>query len=372
MRKYEKKGENKSVANLINDQNVHYVKFMRGSISAWEALKATPEKISNDTLYFIYQNAATSTEGKLYLGLKLISGTGSGSSGDINIQDLQDVYIDGEALEDKQILVYNDTTQRWENSALSTIINTAVGIMQGATASTAGLSGLVPVPAAGMQGRFLRGDATWAKIDIPTFNTDIFSLDNDQNYILNGYNLAPVGSVPIKTENGIEWTESQVGKLNYKITTLEKIQNQLSGVDPEPIDPTAVYLIDNGNDSSSGNKYTEYIVVNDHLEQIGTFGSVNLTEYVKITTFNTEVTKLENVLYDQINQQTGETDLGLISRVQHIENTFVTKAEIGDLNQLILSDGNSTLVEEVNTINSSLTSLADRMKWQELQGQNNN
>ena len=137
------------VPNLFNDPNVHYVKFMRGSVAAWEALKLTPNKISNDTLYFIYQNAETSTDGKLYLGLKLISGVGSGSTGDININDIGDVYIDNEILADKQILVYNETTEQWENTSLSTIINTAVGVMQGATASAAGISGLVPVPQAG-------------------------------------------------------------------------------------------------------------------------------------------------------------------------------------------------------------------------------
>ena len=54
--------------NVLNDSNVHYVKFMRGSIAAWNILKTTPENISNDTLYFIYENAETSTDGKLYLG----------------------------------------------------------------------------------------------------------------------------------------------------------------------------------------------------------------------------------------------------------------------------------------------------------------
>jgi len=96
------------VPNLSNDPNIHYVKFMRGSTAAWEILKATPEKISDDTLYFIYENAQTSRDGKLYLGLKLISGVGEGSTGDININDIGDVNIDGETLADKQILVYND------------------------------------------------------------------------------------------------------------------------------------------------------------------------------------------------------------------------------------------------------------------------
>ncbi len=372
MRKYEKKGENKYVANLINDPNVHYVKFMRGSITAWETLQTTPEKISNDTLYFIYQNAETSTEGKLYLGQKLISGVGNGGnvSGDISINDLENVYIDDESLADKQILVYNDTTERWENTSLSTIIDTAVGIMQGATPTVAGVSGLVPVPKAGDQGKFLRGDGAWSVINIPTFNTDIFSLDSDQQYILNGYNLAPQGSIPIKTSNGIEWSSSVVGTLDYQITTMEKIQAQISGLDPEPIRPEVIYLIDNGNDPSSGNKYDEYIVVNNHLEQIGTFGNVNLTEYVKITTFNTEVSKLNDVLYDKTDSQTGNTIPGLVSRVAYLETNCVTKAEIGNLNDLLLTAGNENLVQEVNTINSNLTSLTERMKWQELNERN--
>lgn len=358
--------------NLNNDPNVHYVKFMRGSVAAWNALKLTPEKISDDTLYFIYQNAQTSTEGKLYLGQKLISGVGEGGfSGDININDIGDVYIDDETLADKQILVYNDTTEQWENTSLSTIINTAVGVMRGATATAAGISGLVPVPQAGDQNKFLRGSGTWSTINIPTFNTDIFSLDSNQQYILNGYNLAPVGSLPIKTSNGIEWSNSVVGTLDYQITTMEKIQAQIAGTDPEPIRPEVIYLIDNGNDPSSGNKYDEYIVVNNHLEQIGTFGNVNLTEYVKITTFNTEVSKLEDVLYDHTNTQTGETDFGLISRVSYLETNYVTKASIGDLEQLLLTPGNHNLVEEVNSMNLNLLTLEERMKWQELNGNNN-
>lgn len=40
--------------------------------------------------------------------------------------------------------------------------NTTYSPMSGATASKAGTSGLVPAPAAGKQGQFLRGDGTWA------------------------------------------------------------------------------------------------------------------------------------------------------------------------------------------------------------------
>ena len=38
--------------------------------------------------------------------------------------------------------------------------------MEGATASAAGAEGNVPAPAAGDQEKFLRGDGTWAEVNV--------------------------------------------------------------------------------------------------------------------------------------------------------------------------------------------------------------
>jgi hypothetical protein len=35
--------------------------------------------------------------------------------------------------------------------------------------------------------------------------------------------------------------------------------------------------------------------------------------------------------------------------------------KVGDLNSLILSSGNTTLVEEINTINENITDLSERL-----------
>ena len=331
---------------------------MRGSQAAWDALKATPEKISDDTLYFIYQNAQASTDGKLYLGQKLISGTGGSFTGDININDIGDVYIDDEILADKQILVFNDTSQQWENTSLSTIINTAVGVMVGASAAAAGQAGLVPVPAQGDQDNFLRGDGSWATINIPTFDTQIFSVLNNE-VTLNDFALAAVGDIPIKTSHGLDWMPAPLGTLNREITTLEKLQAQLAGTDLDPIDLSTIYMVPNGNDSSSENIYDEYMVINNTLERLGTFGQVNLNNYVTVSTFNSAIDSLHSVLYDTTDIQAGTLTPGLISRVSYIEENYVTQAQIGDLNNLILSGNNSTLVEEVN-------SLGERLKWHDL------
>lgn len=351
---------------VLNNTNVHYVKFIRGSISAWERLLETPNKIDDDTLYFIYASGENTREGELYLGQKLISGVGEGGSSIININDIGDVFIDGESLENKQILVYNETINKWQNTSLSNIINTAVGEMTGATAAADGAAGLVPQPHAGQQANFLRGDGTWAPLNIPTFNDKVFSLNN--NIIsLQGYDLAAIGTIPLKTENEISWVSLPAGKLNRKITTLEKLQAQLNGTDPEPISEDTIYMVLNSDTDESNNKYDEYMIIENRLERLGTFGEVNLTNYVTLTTFNTKVGNIENTLFDQQDEQTGETIPGLISRVSYIETNFVRKADIGDLSQLQLSAGNSNLVEEINTMNSSITQIDERLKWKELQ-----
>ena len=239
--------------------------------------------------------------------------------------------------------------------------------MVGASAQTNGVAGLVPMPRAGDQAKFLRGDGSWATINIPTFDTDIFTSTLNE-ISLNGYGLAPVGSTPIKTNNGIEWATVAPGHLKRTITTLAKLQAQLSGEDPDPIDEDTIYMVLNGTNGS--NKYDEYMIINNRLEQLGTFGSVDLTDYVQVTTFNTEVKKLEDVLYDQENENTGDVTLGLVSRVAYLEQNYVSQADIGDLNQLILSAGNSNLVEEVNTLHTNVSLLDERLKWQELNNDN--
>ena len=335
---------------LLNQTNVHYVKFIRGSIQAWDALNLTPEKIDNDTLYFIYASASNTREGKLYLGQKLISSANNA----LSINDIVDINIDGTTLANKQILVYNDTTQAWENASLAEIIDTAIGTMTGATAAADGAEGLVPRPLAGDENKFLRGDGSWVMIDIPTFDTEVFSLESNE-VNLNGFDEAPVGSVLIKTANGIEWSTEAVGKLDRQITTLEKLQAQLNGTDPDPISTNTIYMVLNGNDSESSNRYDEYMVIGNSLELLGKFGEVDLQNYVTVPTFNTAIGLLEDTLYDHTNSQTGETIPGLVSRVAVIENNYITQAQIGNLNNLNLSDGSSNLVDQVNSLTEKLT-----------------
>lgn len=126
--------------------DTHYVKFTRGTPAAFEKLQTK----SSDTLYFISE--ANADTGLLYLGEKLI-----GDGGVSTISDLEDVILS--AVGDKQILVYDINTQKWKNASISTLID----VMTGATASAAGVAGLVPAAQPGEKDYFLRGDGVWAK-----------------------------------------------------------------------------------------------------------------------------------------------------------------------------------------------------------------
>lgn len=324
---------------------IHYVKFIRGTTAAWNNLS----KKDDDTLYFVYEDK-DATKGLLYLGDKLISGSLDGST-TINLGDLANVNIDGDILAHKQILIYNENSGQWENADLSDILN--IGVMQGATEQSNGVSGLVPVPLSTDINKFLSGSGQWKEVPLHTFNTKNFVVNNN-NVSLAGYELAPVGSTPIKTNNGISWTIPPVAIQRQEVGSLNELQRALHGYGSFIPNENTMYIVPSENPAAS-NFYEEYIIVNNNLEKIG--GNIDSSNYVTNNIFNTRVGDLENILYDQSDNQGNVIHNGLITEVNDIK---IQQAQIGDLNTLITSTNNTsnTLVEEINLLN-------ERMTWSE-------
>ena len=134
------------------DIGTKYVRFMRGTIGAYEAL--SEDKKNSDTLYFLTD--PNGGEGWLYLGTKLISGPGVQEINEtLNLTDLKDVFIDSN-LNTDAFLIFNTKSGQWEARDFSALT------FQGASSTIAGLSGLVPAPSKGAHNQFLRGDGTWA------------------------------------------------------------------------------------------------------------------------------------------------------------------------------------------------------------------
>lgn len=150
--------------------NYNYVKFRRGTPAMFTALAVKDP----DSLYFVVEQGAT--QGKLYLGDVLIASVGSGE-----LNDLEDILLSNN-ITANSLLIYDGTQEKWVNKPLSEILGSISGfsVMTGATASADGASGLVPQPLAGDEGKFLKGDGTWATIpgvaDISQLQSDVADL----------------------------------------------------------------------------------------------------------------------------------------------------------------------------------------------------
>lgn len=142
----------------------NYVKFVKGTQAAYNALLNGPVKPTDDTLYFI--TSEPSNEVILYLGTKMVAGGGDDLQAS-SIDALQDVII-SEGLSDRSFLIYDEEQKAWIDAPIEDLA------FVGATKDSFGKSGLVPEPAAGEVNSFLRSDGNWAKLEIP----EILSADS--------------------------------------------------------------------------------------------------------------------------------------------------------------------------------------------------
>ena len=123
-----------------------YVKFVRTNLEMWNALQTR----DNDTLYFVVEQGASN--GSLYLGNALIA---TSIDEGLRLEDLIDIAFAGDVKAD-EVLVFDGSN--WVNKNIYDFMPVT---MVGATAEQDGLGGLVPVPVAGKQDKYLRGDGTW-------------------------------------------------------------------------------------------------------------------------------------------------------------------------------------------------------------------
>ena len=291
---------------------IEYVKFLRGTPSQFEKLSIKDK----NTLYFISETDGVT--GKLYLGNKLIAG-GSDLTNS-SIKDLADVIINEAELVDGSVLSYDYVKQAWVAKTLEEVL---VGVMSGATSDTNGQSGLVPAPMAGDEGKFLKGDGTWSEVNATLSVEDRAALDgvvskveilvgDDANQSVREIALDTVTKalIPDSAQESLDtlkeiadWIQSHpndVSELNTRITTLETKTNDLDVILNGNAETSALGLVDK---------------VNSLFENDGT------SKFVLKSTFNTQV---------------------------------------GDFSQLNLSDGNSSIIDEINSINM-------RISWQDME-----
>ena len=250
-----------------------YVKFVRGTVSAWNQLRAA-NQVYDDTLYFIYESADATT-GNLYLGTKLIGGTGSGGAN--SLADLTDVIVS--EISNKNILIYSGGS--WINGTIEDIINLNTSTLEIDSTGAITIAGFTQAEVGTIPQKDSSGNITWVAPG------NLSEITNINNQLQNIYNKEEVNDLI-----------ASVNHLSYKkVGSLEEVNKDATDAS------RYIYLVPTGN--LSGNLYDEYMVIDNQLEPVGSW-EVNLNDYitndeltavlrdyVTVNTFNTKVGEIE-------------------------------------------------------------------------------
>ena len=299
---------------MTNLQNTtSYVKFVRGTVTAWNQLRAASQ-VYDDTLYFIYESADATT-GSLYLGTKLIGGTGSGGAN--SLADLTDVIVS--EISNKDILIYSGGS--WINGTIEDIINLNTSTLEIDSTGAITIAGFTQAEVGTIPQKDSSGKITWVAPG------NLSEITNINNQLQNIYNKEEVNNLI-----------ASVNHLSYKkVGSLEEVNKDATDAS------RYIYLVPTGN--LSGNLYDEYMVIDNQLEPVGSW-EVNLNDYI---TNNKLTAVLENyITTDAFNTKVGEIETSI--------NTLIEfKNKVGDLSTLNTYNENSTLVEQVNYLTEKLT-----------------
>ena len=299
------------MANLQNTTS--YVKFVRGTVTAWNQLRAASQ-VYDDTLYFIYESADATT-GSLYLGTKLIGGTGSGGAN--SLADLTDVIVS--EISNKDILIYSGGS--WINGTIEDIINLNTSTLEIDSTGAITIAGFTQAEVGTIPQKDSSGNITWIAPG------NLSEITNINNQLQNIYNKEEVNNLI-----------ASVNHLSYKkVGSLDEVNKDATDAS------RYIYLVPTGN--LSGNLYDEYMVIDNQLEPVGSW-EVNLNDYIT----NDELTA---VLRDYVTTNTFNTKVGEIET--SINSLVEFKNGVGDLSILDTYDENITLVEQVNYLTEKLT-----------------
>lgn len=304
--------------------NNNYVKFIKGSLSAFNKLAHK----DSSTLYFITDNETG--ELRLYLGEALIS-SNEVKPEQLSLNELLDVTL-GETISDGNILTFNGTN--WINTSLETFkswldIPTMPDVMTGAEADKDGTSGLVPTPMAGNQNNFLRADGNWTDI-VPIITTEI-------NKIVDG---APEAFDTLKEI--ADWIADDNSGATTLVTRVGSLETLTQEHEKEiPLLQTAV-----------GNLEDDVAELQKAVDDLITGGEVDLTGYVTDLEFTSVVGDIKN-----LNNYNEESPTNLVTEINLLN---VAVGDLSNLNAKYEAEGVTSLVNEINGINERLT-------WQTLE-----
>ena len=298
-----------------------YVKFVRTTTAKWDLLTNKDA----DTLYFVISD--DNSKGSLYLGSALIA---NNLSAGLSLSQLTDFIASG-AFTNEDVVVYQGG--RWTNKQISSFMP---GTMKGATSDESGEGGLVPVPKAGDNTLYLRGDGTWANptvgvvSDLEALTTKVNTLDSNLTKV--------IGTDINKSMRSVasEVASAEIAKIvddaPEAFDTLKEIAAWIQGSDSSATDAADMLAdITALNNAVFGTEEKDGLVT-----EVATLkqGLTDLTGTV--SGLNTKLIQLSDVV--------GNETMGLVKKVNTIETTVRDHTtQINELSQKLMW---STLVEE--------------------------
>ena len=339
----------------------NYVKFMRGSLAAYEAL-ATKNK---DTLYFI---EISEDETRLYWGDRLIS-DGNEMPAEIvtALKDLTDVNIAEDiVLTDEMFLGYNTETGKWEPKTQTEV---TVEDMVGATSETAGSAGLVPAPAAGDEKKVLTGDGNWTELRIP----DTTDLENQVSILIDEDIDKSVRDIAAEEVTKI------VADADESYNTLKEISDWIIS-HPEDVaeinsEITTIKELIGYSESIEENENGEQVTI--ITSKVGTLEAELAQVKQDTEIINTSVGELQTLLgYTAADTEAGTSaSLKAVEKIDAIADALgvsedgetgeiiITSAPVGNLNELNLYKELEGTEEQPNSLVDAINLLTEQMKW---------
>lgn len=356
--------------------NNNYVKFVRGSATAWAALT---EK-SADTLYFIttYGDNNEILKTEMYLGEQLIS-DGAIEQAPVNVQlalkELTDVDIaDSIVLEDGMFLGYNATTGQWEPRTQTEV---TVDTMTGASSSTAGAAGLVPAPAAGDEKKVLTGDGNWTELSIP----DTSSLETQMATLIGtdeNLSIREIAANELATQLIPENAAESLNELKEIATWIQEHPEDASAMNLAIQDLEKAVFDKTPRVDEEGNPVLDETTGEQIIDKISKVGNLEeLLNEVKedVVVTSTSIEQLETLLGAQKDDSGALTGLTAVDKITAIETALglekdeesgsiiITSAPIGKLEELLLVK-NAQEGEEVPTsLVEAINILTEQMTW---------
>ena len=304
-----------------------YVKFVRTTKPKWDLLTNKDA----DTLYFVISD--DNSKGSLYLGSALIA---NNLSAGLSLSQLTDFVASGN-FTNEDVVVYQGG--RWTNKQISSFMPVT---MKGATPDENGEGGLVPVPKAGDNTLYLRGDGTWADptvgvvSDLEALTTKVNTLDSNLTKVIGSdinKSMRSVASDVVTTE-----IAKVIDGAPEAFDTLKEIAAWIQGSDSSATDAADMLAdITALNNAVFGVEGTEETEKQDGLvTEVATLKQDLTALTGTVSGLNTKLIKLSDVV--------GNETMGLVKKVNDINTTVGSHTtQINELSQKLMW---STLVEE--------------------------